>query len=81
MLLVTGLIRASVVMLSREFTQMIGELIEKSLFKTQWVGNKIFWIVGFSPKGDAECKAHATRTRTLAQPNLQEICDHTTPMC
>ena len=79
MLLVTGLIQASVVMLSREFTQMIGELIEKSLFKTQWVGNKIFWIVGFSPKGDAECKAHATRT--LAQPNLQEICDHTTPMC
>ena len=36
-------------MLSREFTQMIRELIEKSLFKTQWVENKIFLgLLGFA---------------------------------
>jgi hypothetical protein len=61
--LVTGLIRASVVMLSREFTQMIGELIEKSLFKTQWVGNKNFLgLLGFLLRETLSAK-HTLRER------------------
>jgi hypothetical protein len=52
-------------MLSREFTQMIGELIEKSLFKTQWVGNKNFLgLLGFLLRETLSAK-HTLREREL----------------
>jgi hypothetical protein len=50
-------------MLSREFTQMIGELMEKSLFKRQWIGNKIsLGLLGFLLRETLSAK-HTLRER------------------